>query len=122
MIRITMELVSARGHDHDRLLGVGVISNIGGDEQHGDYSVWLSKMEPREREAWKQGKIVLTPEDIQHFFDTDVTHFDRERRGCWDLLYIALRQLVASRNPAVVAVVPPRERRSRRPLRRVERS
>ena len=106
MIRITVELVSAVSRDHDKLLGVGVISNIGGDEQYGDYSVWLSKMEPREREAWKQGRGKLTPEDIQHFFDTDVRQFDRERRGCWDLLYIALRQLVASRNPDPATIVP----------------
>lgn len=100
MIKITVELVSARGHDHDRLLGVGVISNVGGDAERGDYSVWLSKMQPRERQAWKQGGIKLTDEEVQHFFDTDVQNFDREKRGCWDLIYIALRQLVGSRNPA----------------------
>jgi hypothetical protein len=106
VIRITVELVSAVSSDRDKLLGVGIISNIGGDEQYGDYSVWLSKMEPREREAWKQGKVPLSPADIQHFFDTDVRHFDRERRGCWDLLYIALRQLVASRNPDPATITP----------------
>lgn len=107
MIKITVEMVSARGHEHDRLLGVGLISNVGGDAQHGDYSVWLSKMEPREREAWKQGRVLLTPEDIQHFFDTDVYQFDREKRGCWDLIYIALRQLVAGRNPEPPPSAPP---------------
>lgn len=108
MIKITVELVSAVSHDRDKLLGVGVISNIGGDEQYGDYSVWLSKMAPRERQAWKQGGIHLTAADVQVFFDTDVTQFDRECRGCWDLLYIALRQLVASRNPdpATTVAIP----------------
>lgn len=119
MIKITVEMESARGHEHDRLLGVGVISNVGGDAEHGDYSVWLSKMQPREREAWKQGRVPLSPEEIQHFFDTDVTHFDREKRGCWDLIYIALRQLVAGRNPEPAPAAPivesSRIRRVRRP-------
>lgn len=108
MIRITVELVSAVDRSRDKLLGVGVISNIGGDGQHGDYSVWLSKMEPRERQAWKQGRVPLTATEVEHFFDTDVRQFDREKRGCWDLIYIALRQLVASRNPdpATVTLIP----------------
>lgn len=106
MIKITVELVSAVSSDRDKLLGVGLISNIGGDEQYGDYSVWLSRMEPREREAWKQGRGRLTAEDIHYFFDTDVLHFDRERRGCWDLIFLALRQLVASRNPDPASIVP----------------
>lgn len=120
MIRITVEMESARGREYDRLLGVGVISNIGGDATHGDYSVWLSKMQPRERQAWKEGRIPLTVDEVQHFFDTDITHFDREKRGCWDLLYIALRQLVGSRNPdpgpaaALPILESPRIRRIRR--------
>lgn len=99
MIKITVELVSANGRDHDKLLGVGVISNVGGDAQFGDYSVWLSKMAPQDRAVWKQGRGRLTADDYQQLFETDVTRFDREKRGCWDLLFIALRQLVASRNP-----------------------
>lgn len=115
MIKITVELVSANGHVHDKLLGVGVISNIGGDAQFGDYSVWLSKMAPKEREAWKQGRDRLTADDYQQFFDTDVTHFDREKRGCWDLIYIALRQLIGARNPLPVQHTPMVSSRLRRP-------
>ena len=102
MIKITVELVSANGRERDKLLGVGIISNIsepGGDPRYGDYSVWLSKMAPQDRQAWREGRGRITAEDLQHFFDTDVTHFDREKRGAWDLIYIALRQLVAGRNP-----------------------
>lgn len=120
MIKIMVELVSANGPDRDKLLGVGLISNIGGDDHYGDYSIWLSKMEPRTREAWKHGAGKLTAEDYAHFFDTEVKHFDREERGCWDLIYLALRQLVADRNPDLPApttqqpVMIPRLQRKRR--------
>lgn len=98
MIVITVELRSARGRDYDRLLGIGVIENIGGDPQFGNYRCRLSKMAPRERQAWKEGRVTLDDATVQELAG-DIAHFDREKRGCWDLLYLALRVLVGNRNP-----------------------
>lgn len=99
MIKITVELVSANGREHDRLLGIGIINNVGGDVARGDYHVMLSKMAPKEREAWKSGTLPLDVGDMLDGFEGDVTQFDRQRRGCWDLLFLALRPLVGARNP-----------------------
>jgi len=109
MIKITVELCSARGRAYDRLLGVGLIHNVGGDEQHGRYAVRLSKMAPKEQQAWKTGTIEALTEELRDLFETDVHDFDRERRGCWDLIFIALRQLVGARNsrPEDVVPIPP---------------
>jgi len=100
VIRVTVELVSANGRDRDRLLGVGLISNVGGDAAHGNYHVTLSKMAPKERQAWKDGTGTFDAAEILDSFEGDVTQFDRQRRGCWDLLFLALRPLVGARNPA----------------------
>lgn len=99
MIRITVELISARGRQYDRLLGVGEISNLGdsADPRLGNYRVWLSKMAPKERQAWKDGRVTLDPRDVERF-EGEVLTFDREKRGCWDLLYRALAVLVGNRN------------------------
>ena len=99
MIKITVELCSARGHEHDKLLGVGVISNTGTsvDGRWGLYNVTLSKMAPRSRSEWKNGVVGL---DLQTFetYDGEVDRFDRVTRGPWDLLYLALRVIVGGRN------------------------
>jgi len=106
MIKITIELVSAIGREHDRLLGVGLITNVGGDVSHGNYRVWLSKMAPKERQAWKQRIATLDVEELYEGFECDITQFDRERRGCWDLLFMALRDLIGARNPRAEDCVP----------------
>ena len=101
MIKITIELVSSIDRSRDRLLGVGLISNVGvTPEFRGDYEVWLSKWAPRERQAWKTGRLVsIDAAELIDGLEGDVTNFDRDRRGAWDLLYLALRLLVGSRNP-----------------------
>jgi len=100
MIRITVELCSARGREHDKLLGVGIISNKGTsvDGRWGVYDVTLSKMAPRTREDWKTGTVGL---DLNTFetYDGEVDRFDRVTRGPWDLLFLALRAIVGARNP-----------------------
>jgi hypothetical protein len=100
LIKITVELVSANGRERDRLLGIGLISNIGGDAQRGNYDVWLSKWAPRERQAWKTGQFVPDGElaALVDGLSAPVSNFDRERRGAWDLLYLALRAIVGDRN------------------------
>lgn len=116
MIKVTVELVSANGRERDRLLGVGLIANVGGDAARGSYSVVLSKMEPREREAWKRGTVPIDHE-IEEALIGEVTKFDRQGRGCWDLLFLALRPLVGARNPVpeVVGAVTPAQSRLRMP-------
>lgn len=103
MIRVTVELVSAIDPSRSRLLGVAEIGNDGEttreseglfgaynvrlDEDEkplADYQCRLSKWAPKERDTWKRGRVA---------------RFDRKRRGAWDLLYLALREIVGRRNP-----------------------
>lgn len=85
MIRVTVELVSAIHPSRSRLLGVAIIANDGtGTVNKCDYDATFSKWAPKHTEAWKRGKVA---------------GFARMSRGAWDLLYLALRDAVGSRNP-----------------------
>lgn len=106
MIRVKIELISARGHEHDRLLGIAEIANVGearhASNQRGRYyryAAWLSKWAPKEREVWKRGDGILTDAEIQERLEGEVDQFDRDARGAWDLLYLVLRNIVGGRNP-----------------------
>ena len=102
MIRVTVELHSAIT-GRTTLLGVAEIANDGNtsrqtqmrfgsydvklDDDEGsleDYEVKLSKRQPKQRETWKRGRV---------------DGFNRRQKGAWDLLYLALRNLVGDRNP-----------------------
>lgn len=112
MIVVTVELRSAISRDRDKLLGIATISNTGvapgGDPRYCVYKVVLSKMAPRERQAWKAGiagieksiadAVDASPGDTE-FLDGVVERFNRVSRGPWDLLYQALRAIVSERNP-----------------------
>ena len=104
MIRITLEMVSARGAERDRLLGVAYLANTGERDAHGhpNYNVWLSKTIPgRTQELWKTGRAAITPEDIallQGEPDGEIQGFDNVKRGAWDLLYKALKAVGGGRN------------------------
>ena len=90
MIRVTVELVSART-GKTRILGIGEIANDGtGTVEVGHYNVALSKWAPKQNEIWKKGCV---------------EGFDREKRGPWDLLYLALHSCVGSRNKRTAAHV-----------------
>lgn len=82
MVRVTVELVSSRGREHDRVLGVAQIANIGGDETIGNYEVRLSKWAPKQTETWKTAKF---------------GGFNRKTGGAWDLLFAALMCTVGER-------------------------
>lgn len=89
MIRVTVELVSAIHPSRSRVLGVAIIGNDGStsiatDGERGAYNVTLSKWAPNTSQIWKRGRV---------------DDFDRVKRGAWDLLYLALRACVGSRNP-----------------------
>lgn len=98
MIRITVELVSAIDPSRDRILGIGLISNVGpskGRKTFADYLVSLSKREPRHLQRWRQREVELNEEVVGGL----VEGFPREQRGAWDLLYLALKAVVGDRNP-----------------------
>lgn len=102
MIRVTVELVSANGPGRDRLLGVAHIANTGRGE-HGRYAydVWLSKNLPgRTNEPWKRGRAGIVDDQlIVDQMTGTIEAFDNVKRGAWDLLYLALRAVIGSRNP-----------------------
>ena len=95
MIRITVELVSAISEDRSRVLGVAEIALDPGQAtetkgKKGSYHVKLSKWFPQLDKTWKKGSFE---------YDSGVVeNFDRLKRGPWDLLYIALKNIVGSRN------------------------
>lgn len=80
-----MELVSAIDPSRSRLLGVAEIANDGtGDQATGAYVAKFSKWAPMQGQTWKRGRV---------------EGFQRQARGAWDLLFLALRSAVGSRNP-----------------------
>lgn len=101
MIRVTVELVSAVDTSRDRLLGVAHIANTGrGEAGRWSYDVALSKWAPKQKETWKTGRVAIVDEQLQRDQVTgEVVAFDNVKRGAWDLLYLALRAVVGSRNP-----------------------
>jgi len=103
MIRITVELVSARGADRDRLLGVAYITNTGEQAPNDTctYTCWLSKTLPgRTHETWQAGRAAAMNDAdlLNEEPDGIVRSFDNVKRGVWDLLYLALKGIVGSRN------------------------
>jgi len=83
MVRITIELLPGGDEGRKRHLGTALIVNDGtGTTSRCSYYVKLSKW-GAPNITWKKGRV----ED-----------FDRKKRGPWDLLYLALRNIVGSRN------------------------
>lgn len=102
MIRVTLEMVSARGPEYDRILGVGHISNAGPSAAGTLYQAWFSKTIPGQTaRVWKEGRLALR-EDLAVLVDAEeaeIPDFDNVARGAWDLLFLALRAVVGKRNP-----------------------
>jgi hypothetical protein len=102
MIRVTLEMVSARGPAHDRLLGVGWIANAGGSSVGTLYEAIFSKTLPGTTDQpWKKGRLALT-DDAALLVDSEpgqIPDFDNVARGAWDLLFLGLRAVVGKRNP-----------------------
>ncbi len=86
MIYIRMEMWPHGDKGKAYLLGEGMIANVGGDDERGDYDVRLLKSERYAKTpgVWKRGKVM---------------QFPRLRLGPWDLLLRALRACIADRNP-----------------------
>ena len=88
MLKVTIELLPHGDESRSRILGIATISNDGEaslktDGELGDYNVSLSKWAPKQSETWKSGRV---------------ERFNRLSRGPWDLLYLALRNIVGKRN------------------------
>lgn len=83
MIRVTIELLPLGSELHKRHMGTAIISNDAtGNKEIGNYKVTLSKW-GRPKQVWRKG---------------EVKGLSRSKRGPWDLLYLALKNLVGDRN------------------------
>jgi hypothetical protein len=90
MIRVTVELVPFGFEENKRHLGTAEIWNDAtGTLDVGNYKYRLSKW-GRPDVNWKEGKV---------------KGFPRKSRGAWDLLYLVLRDAVASRNKDISPAV-----------------
>lgn len=92
MIKITVELVSAIHPSRSRVLGIATVANTGEIRKSGKagYVAKFSKWAPKENETWKWNTFEAD--------EVEVADFDRVKRGPWDLLYLALKAVVAKRN------------------------
>ena len=95
MIRVTVDLVSAISPDRSKVLGIAEIAldprqATETKGKKGSYSVKLSKWAPKLSQTWKKG-------DFEYEAGV-VENFDRIKRGSWDLLYLALKNVVGFRN------------------------
>ena len=83
MIRVTVELLPFGDETKAEHLGTAIIANdLTGDVETGNYWATFSKW-GRPNQVWKRGQVV---------------NFERQTRGPWDLLYLALRDAVGMRN------------------------
>ena len=93
MIRCTIEMVPKGKEDESYPLGLVEIANVGGDMFHGNYAVVLKKSPPFNgalKDAWKKGKLQIGEED-EEIIVSGVQGFHRQKRGAYDLLFLALK-------------------------------
>lgn len=84
MIRVTVELIPARNPKAIELMGTAIIANDGeGTPTSGNYTVTLFQR-GFPGIVWRRGRV---------------RDFPRKRLLAWDLLYRALKEIVAERNP-----------------------
>ena len=83
MIRVTVELLRFGDSDDIEHLGTAYITNnLTGTPTIGNYNVRISKR-GNPKTVWKRGTV---------------KNFKRKSRGAWDLLYLALKNIVGKRN------------------------
>jgi hypothetical protein len=83
MLRVTVELLPQGDETKAEHLGTATIANDGtGTIEFGNYVARFSKW-GQPNDIWKKGTV---------------RNFPRKGRGPWDLLYLALRDAVGSRN------------------------
>lgn len=113
MIRVTFELLPGGDASRARTIGLMEICNIGTTADNiGTYAVVLKKSPPWAgalKAAWKKGQVsgINSVEDARPGEDEEaiiarVGGMHRERRGVYDLAYLALAACgLSKRNPAV---------------------
>ncbi len=85
MIKVTMELWPFGEEKYKTHLGTAIIGNDAtGTVTSGNYNITLSKAgKGMEDAVWKRGRV---------------EGFKRKKKLAWDLLYLALRDIVGDRN------------------------
>jgi hypothetical protein len=82
MIRVTVDVLSARGSEYNRSYTAVIYNDATGDEAVGNYVVQLMRNGSK-TSVWKAG---------------EVKRFPRLKLGVWDLVFRALRETVGERN------------------------
>lgn len=93
MLRCTIEMIPKGQEGKAYPLGVVEIANVGGDMLHGNYAVVLKKCPPFKgalKDAWKKGNLQVGKED-EEIIVSGVQGFHRQKRGVYDLLFLALK-------------------------------
>lgn len=103
MLRCTIEILPHGDATKARKLGIIEIANDGtGTWMTGNYVVCLKKTPPWKgalKDIWKTGKLT-TDSETEEVMIGKVAGFDRQRRGVYDLLFLALRVCgLNKRNP-----------------------
>lgn len=85
MIVVEVKLVSARGREHDRLLGTAIISNVGttADGKYGDYDVRVGRKPDAADLAKVYAKPLRTGKVLRH---------PRLAQNVWRLVLKAIAQ------------------------------
>jgi hypothetical protein len=76
-----------------RQIGLVEIANVGGNETRGIYRVVLKKCPPFRgalKQKWRAGEIEVGRED-EEVLVGEVEGFHRQKRGVYDLLWLALK-------------------------------
>lgn len=93
MLRVTIELLPGGNEDRARTLGMIEIANDGtGTQQTGNYVAVLKKTAPFSgalKAKWR-GAVMYPNAEDEEVMTGQVSGFDRNRRGVYDLLYRAL--------------------------------
>ena len=88
MLRITIELLSAHGPQHNKVLGTAYIINDGtGTHTHGNYRFLIGRKGQSAKQAFEDPR-----------WGGFVKGFPRKRLLSWDLLFRALQQPFGARN------------------------
>jgi hypothetical protein len=106
MIVIKLEMWPRGDHSRARSLGVATIANVGGTADTGDYEVRLFKAQEYSRQAETRPlqEMLTRPLAKETWRKGRVEGFRRLKLGPWDLLFRALAQLLADRNPGAADV------------------
>jgi len=94
MLRCTIEILPFGNEDQKKILGIVEIANTGtGTETIGNYRVILKKTPPFAgalKTAWRNGKLQIGRDDEEAIVGA-VDGFHRQKRGVYDLLWLALK-------------------------------